>query len=53
MGWEQLEAGEFEEYQPEPGSAFERLYAFNRQEWKGEGCGELAPSDVVGQDCSP
>ena len=51
--WERLARGDFEEYRPEPGSAFERLYEFNRAEWKQEGCGELEPSDVAGQDCSP
>ena len=42
----------FEEYVPTEGSTFQMLYDANREEWKPEGCGELAP-DPYGAECSP
>ena len=49
--WHQLEAGDFDDYIPEPGSTFQKLYDFNRAEWQPNGCGELPPDE--GGTCSP
>ena len=46
-----LVRGDFERYQPEPGSTFKKLYEANRAEWKPEGCGELDGDD--GMTCAP
>ena len=46
-----LVRGDFERYQPEPGSTFKKLYEANRAEWKPEGCGELDGDD--GLTCAP
>ena len=47
-------AGNVEDYEyvPTAGSTFQKLYDANREEWKPEGCGELAP-DPYGAECSP
>ena len=47
-----VNAGKFEPYKPTPGSTFEKLYFANADEWKPDGCGELAP-DPLGAECSP